>query len=1733
MRPLQNISALFVSSNRFSVFHSRFFTGVILAISALATQVGKADTTESSWNGGSTGWTTTGNWTNGVPSATTSAVFNSSFTGANQPTVAASSTAQGIWVASGVGKNVTLSGGSLTIGGTATLNGIANTGILLDDSGNHSLTISTPLTLGASTSFLVNNAGTLNISGSLATGGNTLTIGGNNTSGVFNYSGTSITGGGTINVGSSGTVKFTGNNMTIAVANLNVTSGTLQLGTGSAGYVTSGAGNFPTTTTVSSGATLAFWMPNNATYASAITDNGTVTSVGNSSVNQWYNLTGVIGGTGNFIQDSSPDTVNGASDLTYVKGQNTYTGTTTVKSGILAITYWANGGSASGLGASSNAASNLVLNGGVLANYGGSNGFATTDRLFTLGPNGGTIDVSSTSTTVNLFMTNTGAIGFSTPNTTETLTLQGTKGVTNHGTITGPGNVNYYNLFDPQIKDNGTAATSLVKAGTGTWVVGGNNNTYTGGTTVSGGALQAQTANSLGSGAINVSNGAAVILNYAGTAYSTGYSEFSSSNLDSFISSRMSGFAAGSTLGIDPTDLNGTSGTGSATATVYYDSDVTLNNVNLARYSNTGNYGNVANLVLDGNLSLGTGGFGVYSTLGSNATTELLGNNTYTGATVLNPNNGSTVHGGLVLGSTTALGNASGPGTSAISVVSGANISLDTSALGTSQYVINAPIQFNAASQAATAYGLELGQSGTAGSGNFNFTGGLVGSNQVTGVYENVLSANGASSTVNLSGNIYINNGAGASNSSAEVLDFYAQNSAVMNVTGNIADVATAGTGVGYLSIGQSGGTVNLSGNNTYTGNTTLYRGNIGITSFGSIGSSGNLGAPTTTAAATITLGGPAGSPVVVDTGLGETSNRPIALASATNDTIDQSGASGTLTLTGGIAGLNYGTTGTNTLIIQGSTAGVGVESGVIADSPGTSVTGTLLQAAGSGQSYLYVANASGLFSTGVTVSATTGGTGTVSGIVGDYVSLGGQNLSSALAAGSVVTFGGGAVVPTGVTKKGTGTWILSGNNSYTGSTTVSNGILNIQNSNALGSTTVGTSVASGATLQLQGGISVGNEALTIAGTGAGGTNPGTGALENVSGTNTYGGLLTLTGATTISSDAGSLALSNTGTITGAADNVTLTGAGNGSISSVIGTTTGSLSKTGTGAWTLAGINTYTGTTKVSAGTLNVTGSLASGSAVTIGGQSGGGATATLSGTGTISGSLTTSSANSNVGHIAPGTPGTGNVGTLYVGSLGFTVGNNTQFDFDLSNTPSLLTSSDLISMAGGSLSLGSGIVFNFNQLSTLATGTAYTLISDTAGTISGFNAANFSATGIGSDTATFSIQGGALVVTFTGAAESTNYYFTGANSNDFTAAGNYKDAISGGNVHSTALSSTSDVYLAANGATNLPATVGSNNVSIDSLTFNTSTALNGSGTVTLVSSGTALADTATGGTTETVNANISLGSNQSWSVSNSSNTLAVTGGISGSGKSLTLTGGGTFNFTNGSNSYSGGTTVNQGTKLFINNTSGTSALGSGALTVQQGATFGGKGNASGLASFAIGSGGTGTTQVQVGAGGSDTTSNLTLAAMGASTIANANLTFNLNTAVAGQANQLDVGTTGITFGSNVALTLNLVGANIITANTPYVLIAGTGSGAGLNSSQFLGLTSSGTINGNTILSNFTLSFTGSQPPSWYSNSYVFLSANGQDIEVEVVPEPGTWALILGGFGVLFFWQRRKARQIQ
>src|SRR5688572_18030111 len=80
------------------------------------------------------------------------------------------------------------------------------------------------------------------------------------------------------------------------------------------------------------------------------------------------------------------------------------------------------------------------------------------------------------------------------------------------------------------------------------------------------------------------------------------------------------------------------------------------------------------------------------------------------------------------------------------------------------------------------------------------------------------------------------------------------------------------------------------------------------------------------------------------------------------------------------------------------------------------------------------------------------------------------------------------------MTKTGTSTFVLLGNATFDGPVAVNAGVLNIQNGNALGSTTGATSVASGATLQLQGGITVGTEALTLNGSGI----SNTGALRNI-----------------------------------------------------------------------------------------------------------------------------------------------------------------------------------------------------------------------------------------------------------------------------------------------------------------------------------------------------------------------------------------------------------------------------------------------------------------------------------------------------------------------------------------------------------------------------------------------------------------------------------------------------------
>ncbi|MEI9997770.1 MAG: hypothetical protein WDO13_00630 [Verrucomicrobiota bacterium] len=584
---------------------------------------------------------------------------------------------------------------------------------------------------------------------------------------------------------------------------------------------------------------------------------------------------------------------------------------------------------------------------------------------------------------------------------------------------------------------------------------------------------------------------------------------------------------------------------------------------------------------------------------------------------------------------------------------------------------------------------------------------------------------------------------------------------------------------------------------------------------------------------------------------------------------------------------------------------------------------------------------------------------------------------------------------------------------------------------------------------------------------------------------------------------------------------------------------------------TLGGTNTYNGSTSTTSvsgtlvvsgdssavthtftvnngGTLNVTGLLGAPIAVSSGG--------TLGGNGSTTGAATISGGG-NINLVDNG------IGTLTVGGLtsGGTSSAAGSFTFEIGTS---LGSVDNISTGSLTLSNANGTkiyIDNLNGVGSqgLVNGT-YDLITYSGALTGSLSDLSLQTTSLDGHTLSLtSLASGELVLTVSGGS-STSYYYTGGTSTDFTDYHNYNTDASSQVQQSTALSSTSDVFIGTSNPTpgNIAPTVGANPIAINSLNF-TSTGAGGSvnGTGTLTLEGTAdgtvtngITDSAGGTGTETLAAPIALGADQTWSVSGSGDTLQETGGIHG-GHKLTLSGGGAFNFTNGSSDYSGGTAVGSGTKLFINNASGTSALGTGPLTVARGATFGGKGTANGLASFAIGSGGSGITQVQVGSGGIDTTSTLTLGASGSSTINNANLTFNLSSTTPHQANLLDLGSTPVSFlNGNTTLTLNITGGDIIAAGTTFVLIKDTDGFAGLNVAQGSdGLITSGlSIAGSTFFgasdgSGFTSGF--------YGNSFLSVIDNGQEIEVTVVPEPSNWALMIGGLSVLIYWQHRRSKR--
>jgi autotransporter-associated beta strand protein len=170
------------------------------------------------------------------------------------------------------------------------------------------------------------------------------------------------------------------------------------------------------------------------------------------------------------------------------------------------------------------------------------------------------------------------------------------------------------------------------------------------------------------------------------------------------------------------------------------------------------------------------------------------------------------------------------------------------------------------------------------------------------------------------------------------------------------------------------------------------------------------------------------------------------------------------------------------------------------------------------------------------------------------------------------------------VTKDGAGSLLLRGNNSYAGLTTVSVGKVFVESANALGSTGTGTTVTSGASLQLRGGVSVAAEPLTVNGSMV----AGDGALASTAGINTWTGPVTLGAAAVLSADADELRISGSINTAGfLLKSGKTSGLGNVKVSGII-SGAGMVEKIGDGVLTLSGNNSYTGFTKVTSGRLEL-----------------------------------------------------------------------------------------------------------------------------------------------------------------------------------------------------------------------------------------------------------------------------------------------------------------------------------------------------------------------------------------------------------------------------------------------------------------------------------------------------------------------------------------------------------------
>lgn len=382
-----------------------------------------------------------------------------------------------------------------------------------------------------------------------------------------------------------------------------------------------------------------------------------------------------------------------------------------------------------------------------------------------------------------------------------------------------------------------------------------------------------------------------------------------------------------------------------------------------------------------------------------------------------------------------------------------------------------------------------------------------------------------------------------------------------------------------------STGTIALSGSNTYSGQTTVNNGNLQVSGGNAISDSGavviaNSSTATLTVSGSETIGslsggGALGGKVVVDSG------NVLTVAGSSTTSFDG--------IISGNGGLSMAGSGTLTLSADQTFNGpLNISSGVL------NVTGRLAS--------IPITVSGGTYTIGQT--DTVGSVTLSSGTINGTGTLGGSSYSLTNSGTISVNLGGGS---SSLTKSGAGTVTLSGANTYTGGTTVSDGVLNV----------LGTMDNSGSILINGGTYNVG-------------INDSVGTVTVSSGT-----------------------ISGAGTLSGTSYNLT----DSGTISAQLGGS-GSLVKSGVGNTTISSISSYTGATAINDGTLTINGSTAAASTVTIA------SAGTLAGSGTVNGVVNVNGGviNKAGGSIIGGITTTGNssVGGSFSATGGMTVSTGT-----------------------------------------------------------------------------------------------------------------------------------------------------------------------------------------------------------------------------------------------------------------------------------------------------------------------------------------------------------------------------------------------------------------------------------------------------------------------------------------